>query len=371
MRQNIVLIVLIGVIISALGFTSCAPDYQTEFEVKTLVVPDKSLSPIVFPIEGGSAVAEVITNVELSKWSTSSNAAWLTVEKREGQVDIQATRNDTYAPRVGRITIEYGHQAYYINVTQECKSSFMLVEGKVEGVVKSVSSVAGTVEVTVRSNLNVDHVLIPDTAAFIQLESIKNVAGKADEKRVTFKVAQNMARNPRYGTVTFQSSENYAQMASFVIVQEEMVMVKIPLRVDMLSSNAQEPREGPIANLIDGNPSTFFHSLWSGSISEMHYFQIVLDEPIDGCVFWYQNRNNSNGKAQNVSIMVSANGTEWTELIRITSGLPTGAGSTYESAYLAAKAPFKYFRFVVNATNDGQGPRFFNMAEFALYRIKE
>jgi hypothetical protein len=69
--------------------------------------------------------------------------------------------------------------------------------------------------------------------------------------------------------------------------------------------------------------------------------------------------------------MVSANGTEWTELIRITSGLPTGAGSTYESAYLAAKAPFKYFRFVVNATNDGQGPRFFNMAEFALYRIKE
>lgn len=371
MRQNIVLIILIGVIISALGITSCAPDYQTEFEVKTLVVPDKSLSPIVFPIEGGSAVAEVITNVELSKWSTSSNAAWLTVEKREGQVDIQATRNDTYAPRVGRITIEYGHQAYYINVTQECKSSFMLVEGKVEGVFKSIPSVAGTVEVTVKSNLTVDHVLIPDTAAFIQLYSIKNVAGKADEKRVTFKVAQNMARNPRYGTVTFQSSENYSQMASFVIVQEEMIMEKIPLRVDMLSSNAQEPREGPIANLIDGNPGTFFHSLWSGSISEMHYFQVALDEPIDGCVFWYQNRNNSNGKAQDVSIMVSANGTEWTELIHITSGLPTGAGSTYESAYLAAETPFKYFRFVVNATNDGRGPRFFNMAEFALYRIKE
>lgn len=367
MKKNIVLIGLIGILISALGITSCAPDYQTEFEVKSLIVPDNSLSPLFFPIEGGEAVAEVITNVELANWSATSNASWLTVEKKEGQVDISASRNDTYAPRIARITIEYGHQAYYINVSQTSKSSFLLVEGETEGVVKSVTAGATTVSVTVSSNVVVDHVLIPDTSSFIHLESIQDVAGSSDEKRVTFKVDQNIGRNPRYGTITFQSSDNYSKMASFVIAQAEMVFVEIPLRADMLSTNAQEPNEGPIANLLDGNSGTFFHSAWSYSISEAHYFQVALDDPIEGCIFWYQNRNNDNGKPINVSIMVSSDGAEWSEMTRITSGLPTGASSTYESAFLVADAPFKYFRFVVHQTNGGVAPTYFNMAEFKMY----
>lgn len=367
MKKNIVLIGLIGILISVFGITSCAPDYQTEFEVKSLIVPDNSLSPLFFPIEGGEAVAEVITNVDLANWSASSNAAWLSVEKKAGKVDIRAASNDTYAARIGRVTIEYGHQTYHIDVTQGGNPSFLLVDGERDGVIKSVTAGATTVSVTVSSNVVVDHVLIPDTSSFIHLESIQDVAGSSDEKRVTFKIDQNIGRNPRYGTITFQSSDNYSQMASFVIVQAEMVFVELPLRTDMLSSNAQEPNEGPIANLIDGNPGTYFHSLYSSAISEMHYFQITLDDPIDGCIFWYQNRNNSNGKATDISIMVSADGEEWSEMTRITSGLPTGASSTYESAYLAADAPFKYFRLVVNATNDGAGPRFFNMAEFKMY----
>ncbi len=142
---------------------------------------------------------------------------------------------------------------------------------------------------------------------------------------------------------------------------------KVPLSVDMLSSNAQEPNEGPIANLIDDNPATYFHSAWSFAIADPHHIQINLKNAITMCRFDYQNRNNSNGKSTEVKIMVSGNGTDWKELAHINSGLPTVAGSKYSSVEYNASQPFKYFRFVVYKTNSGVAPTFFNMAEFSLY----
>lgn len=367
MRKNIVLLGLIGILFSALGINSCAPDYQTDFEVKTLIVPDKSLAPVFFPVQGGEAVAEVETNVELTGWSASSNASWLSVDKKEGRVTMSAGANDTFAPRVARVSIEYGHQAYYINITQTGNPPLLLIDGEREGIVKSFSAAETTTSVVVKSNMALDHILIPDTAGFISVDAITDVPGSTDEKMVSFKISQNFGRNARYGGITFQSSDNYDYTASFLIVQQGMVLRELPLRVDMLSSNAQEPNEGPIANLVDGNPGSFFHSAWSYSISEAHYLQVTLDEPIAGCVFWYQNRNNSNGKPTDVAIRVSADGETWREMAHLTSGLPTGAGSTYESAFLMSEAPFKYFRFIVNKTNGGTAPTYFNMAEFRMY----
>jgi hypothetical protein len=122
---------------------------------------------------------------------------------------------------------------------------------------------------------------------------------------------------------------------------------------------------------VDGNTGNYFHSRWSdsgGGITEPHYFQITLDEPVHvGCIFNYRNRSNGNGKPQDVSIMISADGEVWNELTHLTSGLPTGSGSSYESDYIPVDEPFKYFRFVVNKTNDGNAPTFFSLAEFELY----
>ncbi|HAR38118.1 MAG TPA: chitobiase, partial [Porphyromonadaceae bacterium] len=136
MRKNIILCGLIGLLISALGLISCAPDYETEFEIKSLIVPDKSLAPVSFSLEGGEAVAEVETNVALTHWSASSNAVWLSVDKEEGKVIMSAGSNDTYAPRIARVTIEYGHQTYYINVSQTGKTPILLVDGERKGMVK-------------------------------------------------------------------------------------------------------------------------------------------------------------------------------------------------------------------------------------------
>jgi hypothetical protein len=356
MRKNIVLFGLIGVLVSPLGVISCKPDYETEFEVKTLIVPDKSLAPVFFPLEGGEAIAEVETNVALTGWSASSNATWLSVDKKEGKVIMSAGSNDTYAPRIARVTIEYGHQAYYINVSQTGKIPILLVDGERKGIVKSVSAAATTVSVQVTSNIVLDHILIPDTVDFVHVDAITDVEGSMDEKTVTFKIDQNLSRNARYSAVTFQSSDNYNHTASFVISQAGMIFAEIPLTEDMLSTNAQEPREGPIKNLIDGNPGTYFHSAWSYSIGVPHFFQVTLNDPIEGCIFWYQNRNASGGEPIDVLIQVSTDGEQWSDLSHISAGLPRGSSSQYESAYLAADSPFTHFRFTVNILRYGSPP---------------
>lgn len=366
-----IIITLIALSIGLAGLTSCAPDYETEFEVKTLIVPDESLAPISFPIEGGTRTAIVETNVVESAWTVTSNADWLTVKKAAGKVDISAGANDTFDVRIGQVTISYGHQTYNIPVSQGGKTPQLLVEGARQGVEKVVPAQQSTVTVTVKSNMNIDNILITDTASFVNVVSIEDVAGKTDEKKITFNVKLNLSRNTRYSTITIQSSDNYNHTATFLITQAGIKFVQIPLTVDMLSSNAQEPNEGPIGNLLDGNSGSFFHSAWSYSISEAHNIQVKLNDPITGCIFWYQNRNNGNGKPIDVTIDVSADGTTWTELAHITSGLPTAASSTYESAYLSSETPFTYFRYTVHKTNSGTAPTFFNMAEFKMYVIAE
>ena len=37
---------------------------------------------------------------------------------------------------------------------------------------------------------------------------------------------------------------------------------RIPLAAGQLATNAQEPSEGPLELLVDGNPDTFFQSFW-------------------------------------------------------------------------------------------------------------
>ncbi|MFJ1329182.1 BT_3987 domain-containing protein [Capnocytophaga canimorsus] len=146
---------------------------------------------------------------------------------------------------------------------------------------------------------------------------------------------------------------------------------KITLSENMLSTNAQEQSEGPIRNLIDGNAGTYFHSNWSnpGAINQPHYIQVSLNESVTKIAFAYQNRNNDNGKPQEVKIWVSENGNQgsWKEIAHIMQGMPISASSKYSSYTYASDTPFKYFRFEVLKTNGGTAPTFFNMAELAIY----
>lgn len=62
----------------------------------------------------------------------------------------------------------------------------------------------------------------------------------------------------------------------------------------MLSTDNQEPSEGPIKNLVDGNYNSFFHTRWSSPQKPLpQYIQIDFKEAHQVFMFWYRNRNGS------------------------------------------------------------------------------
>lgn len=147
---------------------------------------------------------------------------------------------------------------------------------------------------------------------------------------------------------------------------------KVSLTADQLSTNAQEPLEGPIQNAIDGNPNTFFHTAWSVAINEPHYFQVHLKSSISTFRFGYTGRAGNNaGDIQRTNVEVSNDGNVWKSLEEVTFELEPGAGVTYYSSYLTTENPISYIRITPLVCRGNRvlasGNRFFNFAEFILF----
>jgi hypothetical protein len=142
---------------------------------------------------------------------------------------------------------------------------------------------------------------------------------------------------------------------------------KIPVIADQLSTNAQEPTEGAIKNLLDGSLDTYFHTAWSVSIPGPHWMQVDLKKTISNFQFYFGNRNNGSNKPQTVDLMGSVDGTNWQLIQTISQGLPTGAKSEYTSPTINATTPFSMLRLVVQKTNTSSV--YFTMSEFSVYEI--
>lgn len=52
---------------------------------------------------------------------------------------------------------------------------------------------------------------------------------------------------------------------------------------------------GYVAQLFDNDLSTYFHTAWDNSVTEPHFLQINLDEPVKDVTFKYTKRNNNGG----------------------------------------------------------------------------
>lgn len=174
---------------------------------------------------------------------------------------------------------------------------------------------------------------------------------------------------------TFNYNKEGGEVKSFKAVSgkapatETVTLTKIALTEDQLSTNNQEPTEGPIKNLIDSNVSTFFHTRWSQPQVDMpQYIQVDLKEPLENFSFYYQNRNGSQVGAQKLEVQISNDGQEWETIATISSGLPSGSKEEYTSAVFKPGKTFKHFRYNVIQTYGDK--KYFNMAEFALYHAK-
>ena len=144
----------------------------------------------------------------------------------------------------------------------------------------------------------------------------------------------------------------------------------VNLRENMLSTNAQEPNEGPIRNLVDGNVNTFFHSAWSYSVGAPHYFEIHLDKAMQNFDYNFSTRGNSGGAntVKRMKIEVSNDGTTWTE-VAVHSYPQPGSGEIVKGEPASADSPFTKMRFTPLARHNADpiNNAWFNMSEFRLF----
>ena len=152
-----------------------------------------------------------------------------------------------------------------------------------------------------------------------------------------------------------------------------------------LSTNAQETSEGPIANLIDGSTTNYFHSSWQSASTGYHYLQIDMGTgvSIQDFVINYTTRpGNFYNKPATMVVSGSNDGTTFTPITTLSSSnayspLPVSGvkQESYQSSLISSSTAYRYLRFTVTATNNNAAnsgsPKYpyFSMAEFSLTRV--
>ena len=145
---------------------------------------------------------------------------------------------------------------------------------------------------------------------------------------------------------------------------------KLLTDVSQLSSNHVETTEGSLAALIDGNPSTFFHSSWSNPGTDQHYLQIYLPENTD-TNFWFEYTNRAGAVNDHIKEMVvygcdDADNFEYNEVGDVV--LPVnGAGESGTVGMKLGDTPYKYYRFQVIDCSPTYRT-YFHAAEWQFYK---
>jgi len=138
-------------------------------------------------------------------------------------------------------------------------------------------------------------------------------------------------------------------------------------------SNAKSSAEGTYAALLDGEYTTYFHGAYgSEGPDEDQYLQATLSSAVDAIYFYYKKRSqNNNNRPTSITIYGSNDGSTFTNITTISSGLPTdGSVLDYTSSKISLGASYQYLRFTVTATNNNatnsSGHVFFTFSEFYI-----
>ena len=143
-----------------------------------------------------------------------------------------------------------------------------------------------------------------------------------------------------------------------------------------LSSNASDRDEGQhIEYLIDGNPSTYWHTDWHGDYNvDAHYLQVELNEEFTGdLTVVMTRRNNNDDHPTAMNVLGSLDGENYFTVTSLDFPFD-GPASAVVSETFSVSEPIKYLRFVVtNTASTAVGfnfRKFWHTAEFQLYGAK-
>ena len=146
-----------------------------------------------------------------------------------------------------------------------------------------------------------------------------------------------------------------------------------------ISTNKQEPTEGPIEHLLDGDVNTFFHSSWStaNTDDEFHYLQVDLGEAVNELMLRFARRigTTHNDAPKTIRLygtndLTSDTWNEWLTLDLVYRTSAFGHDELIAATGFASTEYYRYVRIVVEGTNDGRitnGNLFFSLSEFGIW----
>ena len=164
-------------------------------------------------------------------------------------------------------------------------------------------------------------------------------------------------------------------------------------KASQLSSNASDSSEGQhIEYLIDGKPSTFWHSDWHKNVIAPPYLQVALDEPVSDLIqVEITRRNNDFGHIVHMYIVGSNDAEEWTNIGYMETPYGGTPNEVVSSQPIDLGGSYKYLRFI-NTCRSLQGGgvsaemdpfaepasadeydktwTYFHAAEFQIYTVK-
>ena len=185
---------------------------------------------------------------------------------------------------------------------------------------------------------------------------------------------------------------------------------RVPLvnNVSQLSTNSDQEATSQLPNLIDGNTSSVFHSIWNTAMANpettsqawldtiynsypmstgtgYHNLNVALVEPVSEFFFEFYSRPDANWHDNPSDIIVYAtndpelfadvrdsNTPQWTQITELTEGFPTGMTTEipYTSPMIELGGEYKYIRFVIKntclANNPEDDPTIADTRDFAV-----
>ncbi len=119
------------------------------------------------------------------------------------------------------------------------------------------------------------------------------------------------------------------------------------LTPDMVEAWTQEPTEGPYENLLDGDPSTYWHSAWSSGVEPLpHWIQITFEaeERIGGFSYTFRQPSGIGDRPNHFDLQVSDNGTDWTTVWESQPDLPVEPVDEVQEMVFGENFTSRYFR---------------------------
>lgn len=147
---------------------------------------------------------------------------------------------------------------------------------------------------------------------------------------------------------------------------------------DQFSSEYTDEEEGSLANLLDGDGSTFWHSTWhhgNNTPMHVHYLQVEFAEPISGDFELNMNRRvNGTSLCQNdnpvkMSVETSVDGVEFVLADEFDTPLTQTAAAPLVQAAFNIPTAAKYLRFFADECNGGNNRGYWHCGDFQIKPI--